>query len=491
MNNKVIISPGAKIKALGTIDKPIQFMPIAPDWDIPVGIEINADDSGGYAGEFKYCLFGTQIIGINTPLLSFNNCTFKNPMMIEIGGLFPNPVKGSMKNSIVARGNMGGMDREIGYLYNLNVSYSLVPVGYKGTGEGIIWDYENFDWETQVKPSSTSPCINAGDPYDTTDPDGTRKDIGVYYFSLNDAVRVPQNYATIQEAIDAAKMTQTKVVIVSSGVYTENLTLPYGVRLMGESEVNKPIIVGTQPQTNIISIIEDWASQNTCLIENFRIERNGENKTGRVISTGNNVKLLLKNIDFDNCNNNEAVIYKDLFSSLNLYKINFNNNSNNGTLIYINYSGWSELRNLIKDCSFNNNNQNDSLINFLGDNTWEEFKNIINGNVFSNNSASALITCNTLYEFFNEISSSLLIERSIFNNNINTAIKSDLYSRINIESSTFYSNVPPAERLNFLINDNTRLRIRNVIIWDSTVSFTKSPASEASINYSDFNCAVP
>ncbi len=62
------------------------------------------------------------------------------------------------------------------------VTYSVITGGWPGTGNldanPMFRDAENADFRLQ----ETSPCIDAADPADANDPDGTAADIGVCYF---------------------------------------------------------------------------------------------------------------------------------------------------------------------------------------------------------------------------------------------------------------------------------------------------------------------
>jgi hypothetical protein len=93
-----------------------------------------------------------------------------DPSLSATAGVFG----GKLVNDIV-RGNLGGFQ-----LGNSQATYCDVEGGFAGTG--------NFDADPLfVAPASdrhllaVSPCIDAGDPA-LLDPDGTRSDVGAYYF---------------------------------------------------------------------------------------------------------------------------------------------------------------------------------------------------------------------------------------------------------------------------------------------------------------------
>ncbi len=96
-------------------------------------------------------------------------------------------------------------------------------------GEGIINDDPLFadPEEGNFHLTEDSPCIDTGDPDSPEDPDGTRADMGAYYFDQrrdpddDGILHVPDEYETIQEAIDTAEDGDT--VLVDPGEYVENI----------------------------------------------------------------------------------------------------------------------------------------------------------------------------------------------------------------------------------------------------------------------------
>jgi len=97
------------------------------------------------------------------------------------GGLYCcSHTSGAVSNSIVWN-NTGGNIVDAGVL--LSVTYSDVQGGWPGTGnidaDPIFVGPEREDFHLRWH----SPCIDAGDPDFPLDPDGTRSDIGAFYFN--------------------------------------------------------------------------------------------------------------------------------------------------------------------------------------------------------------------------------------------------------------------------------------------------------------------
>ncbi len=363
----------------------------------------------------------------------------------------------------------------------------MVPRDCKQEGKGIVWDYEDFDFAA-LRPNSTSLCINAGDPNDPADPDGTRKDIGVFYFPFNFAINVPRDYPTIQQALNAAQSAETKAVIVSPGFYQENLVIPSGVRLMGAQETNKPELYGMYGADNLIQI-GPWGQKY--LIENFIISKQGIDKTGRAISIDNANLCMLRNVEFANSFNNEALIYSIGNTTLYMDKATFKYNTGNKELVHFE-KGSGYLEDWMKDCSFEFNNSNERLIYFTADNMGFLGKeSLIYKTKFTANDQGCLLLNNTSSLLPPDASAHLTMERCSFYDNFNDiSIQNNLTASTSIISSVFFNNGNMAP-FNIIINDTAKLNINSSILWNNTIVFNKASTATLDINYSDINSIIP
>lgn len=485
---KISIQPGGRLVAKGTVDNPVRFSPPPNDWRFSsVQLEINADGDE-LAADFEYCYINSKIVGIGTPRLQFKNCTIMYAMMME--GVFPNPVKGRMSNTIVGRGQMG-QPTNGGYLSNMDVSYSLVPASFKGTGPGIVWDREFVDNESKL--INTSLCVNGGDPADSPDPDGTIRDIGASYFPLFDIVRVPQDYPTIQQAIDVAKNTTTKVVRVDSGTYQENLTLPVGVRLMGNPAQSKPVILDPDGTDTLVSIVQEGfpGPSAVSLIEHMILTKKGQAFSGKVLHAAPDfIAVLLRDVEIiDSDDNAAAISVPGMGSQIGFVDLKLSGNDRNGSLIEFslrngNYQSW------IKDSLFENNTNNNYLVKLDVDSWMGNL--ILNNALIRNNSGGKLFANTSVVQRMDNGSdiSTLLIERSILSDNNATEIMAAQYGYTRIDSSVLANN-GTSNPLVIRSNDNSVSEFHNSIVWNNTLTFSTAPGATVKASYNDINSSHP
>ena len=179
--------------------------------------------------------------------------------------------------------NVGGVNRENGNIDE----------------DPLFADPDNGDYTL----TEDSPCIDTGDPDSPEDPDGTHADMGAYYFPQRDpdddgVLHVPDEYETIQEAIDAAEDGDT--VLVAPGEYVENIviegdSLTIGsLYLLGSNEayIDSTIIDGNGEGSVVTRRSEDWREYNE--IVGFTI-RNGRAQNGGGIHCEDSGYLMVVN----------------------------------------------------------------------------------------------------------------------------------------------------------------------------------------------------
>ncbi|MCF7810207.1 tandem-95 repeat protein, partial [bacterium] len=159
-------------------------------------------------------IYSTQV---SDPVL-VNLTVANNTAQLGNGGISTfNNSDASIINSI-----FWGNDR-VGMPDNMPITYSDIQGGYGGTGninQDPGWvDEGRGDFHL----TEDSPCIDTGDPDSRNDRDGSRADIGAFFFNQGNVrvFNVPDEYGTIQEAIDATEDGDT--VMVQPGEYTENI----------------------------------------------------------------------------------------------------------------------------------------------------------------------------------------------------------------------------------------------------------------------------
>jgi len=98
---------------------------------------------------------------------------------------------------------------------SVDISYSNIIGNWEGEGnidsDPLFTDSENDEYTLQIN----SPCIDAGDPDYPRDPDGSRVDMGalpsVYGTPFMTTLLVPQDYSSIQEAINSSSTSMAKI----------------------------------------------------------------------------------------------------------------------------------------------------------------------------------------------------------------------------------------------------------------------------------------
>ena len=220
---------------------------------------------------------------------TFINVTITENVAENAGGIFQTNSSGtlnvSLNNSIVYNNEPPEIVLETQlneYAYNIiSFTYSDIEGGEEsvtldeGDGE-VIWGDGNIDEdplfvdadEGDYHLTEDSPCIDTGDPDSPEDPDGTQADMGAFPY-LRDPmiINVPEDYETIQEAIDRSRNDDT--VLVAPGRYVENITISHkSITLLGNpDDPNEVIIDGDSSDTVLL-----LSSNATCEIRGFTIQ---------------------------------------------------------------------------------------------------------------------------------------------------------------------------------------------------------------------------
>jgi hypothetical protein len=482
---QLVVQQGGKLIVAGSVTNAITFSSLIP-------IVIYHTDLMPLSADFQYCYFGGRIFCTNLPIVRFVNCTFS----LAIGGpmsppVFPDPPAGSMKNCLFTSGSMGNYIQP-GDLTHMDLSYTciapdnqgngaqpLVPVYYP-YGTHMIWA-NDF---TVVGTSSLGPlstCVNAGDPASPPDPDGTRADIGAFYRDLSGAICVTNDYPTIQQAIDAAAAV-TGSVIVAPGIYEERIHLPPflintdGVRLLGASETNRPILVLTNDPGDLISF------DGSAFLENFVIRHEGSGGNGRALFAASNAYVGLRNVEFSGSRGNSALLLFRITNDfalgcLYMSDVDFLNNTSNDVLLRIEgglpnfFNGpWSWFQ---EGC-FSNNSAIEAVFYFSVDESHFPTR----GLVFHDNRAARL-TYNA--SGGNVSNPTLKFVNALLYDNMGD-IRADTSGYSLFENCTFHNNAS-----NFIAFDSGRLTLFNSIFWDNPMTITQMLGGVVSVNYSDIN----
>ena len=220
-------------------------------------------------------------------------------------------------------------------------------------------------------------------------------------------IRVPFDYPTIQEALNAANPGDT--VLVRSGVYVENVLVNKSLSLIGENPATT--IIDGGGIGNVVSIIA-----NNVEIQNFNVKNSGggwisginiENCNGTLIKNNeianNRFGIYLKNssrniIYGNNLTNNNDCIFLDKGCSNNT--VSGNNITNNEHAVDVrDYSN----NNVISENNITNNRWNGIYL-------FNSSKNVISGNNITNNGDGV-----SLYGFSsnNSISENYMINNTL------------------------------------------------------------------------------
>ena len=131
---------------------------------------------------------------------------------------------------------------------SITVTYSDIQGGWEGEGnidaDPLFVDPDNDDYHLQAG----SPCVDAGDPNSPKDPDGTRADIGAFYYEQS-VIPVPTTFEKVSGDNQSGNVSSTLPNPLVVRVLDQNSKPLYGVAV--NFEVSKGASVKpTQATTN-------------------------------------------------------------------------------------------------------------------------------------------------------------------------------------------------------------------------------------------------
>ncbi|MBK7141732.1 MAG: right-handed parallel beta-helix repeat-containing protein [bacterium] len=190
-----------------------------------------------------------------------------------------------IKNNIIANNVKYGihiqddMDPQVDPSYNDVFGSPVLYYNVPNPGVGTISADPLFAGDFTLTESS--PCINAGDPSPLyNDPDSSRNDMGAFPFDgsveppVGDTLRVPAQYTTIQDAINAASNGQ--VVLVSRGTFYGGFNFNGKLIKVVSTEgplatlIVPPIVNGQSLLIDLVTF--DHGENSQAVIEGFRFE---------------------------------------------------------------------------------------------------------------------------------------------------------------------------------------------------------------------------
>lgn len=167
--------------------------------------------------------------------------------------------------------------------------------------QSVVMDYqapvENWDDYVVQENSDAKSNVSFGDKLDS---------LKYQIFSISQAlgeitapnivksrtIRVPEDFAKIQEAIDSAK--SGDIIMVATGEYKENVAMKDGVSLIGAG--TDVTVIDGQKGGNVVAF-KNIANKETRL-ENFTIKNSGENLSGVFIEDSS--PIVSRNLILDN-----------------------------------------------------------------------------------------------------------------------------------------------------------------------------------------------
>jgi len=486
---QLIVAQGGCLEALGAVTSAVRFSSTAGS---PVALQIHRTDLIPLAADFRHCQFSAPILASNAPCANFRNCTFILPS--GMNALFPGHITGTMKNCVITSAGMGAVGPP-GDLSGFDMSYCSIAVcltnsfssprqpQYHKQGREITWANDAFQFNFQSGLGST--CINAGDPDDPPDPDGTRADIGAGYHDLAGAIRVPGDQPTIQQGL-AAALAATTAVVVAPGVYHENLLIPpqdwgMAARLIAASPTNRPVLWTTNSGTLL-------SCESSVFMDGFILRHVGESGNGAAVwVTNDNISVGFRNCEFSGNRDNAAVFGLANTSGwagvgLYMWDCDFVSNTGNSAVFRIdpglsNPNMARDTWNWMKHCRFAQN-QGEAIFQFSAPDRYFLARDL----EFRENTADRLIN----HQSEDTAESALLEWENVLALNNAGDWRVGNTAHLLLENCTAAANSS-----NITADGNATLRLNSSIIWNNAMTFEQNAAATVSVVYSDCDLPLP
>jgi len=207
-----------------------------------------AGNSSGNGGGVLVCT-GSQPVFTNCTIVNNTGTGVYSRGFGEDGG-----TQVTLINCVVAGNTAGNLQAGS----TIQASWSDIEGGYQGTGnlpfDPLFVDPDVGDFSLR----RGSPCINRGDPESPEDPDGTRADMGAFPYNYEGPItlNVPDDYATIQGAIDDAIDSDT--VLVEAGGYREYINY-HGkdIVVIGNPDRPEVVVIDGGGATSVVTFESD------------------------------------------------------------------------------------------------------------------------------------------------------------------------------------------------------------------------------------------
>lgn len=207
--------------------------------------------------------------------------------------------------------------------------------------------------------------------------------------SSTTTIYVPDNYVTIQEAVNASK--NGDIIIVRDGTYTENIEVDKSLTIRSENGSAFTTIIAANSKHHVFEVMADYVNINGFSVNGAKSDRFPAYAAGIYLS----VWVDYCNISDNNASNNGDGIWLHGSCSNIIANNTVNSNSRNGILVYSISDNNILMNNIMNlnhesgiDLWGSNNNMvinNTASSNDKGISLYDSSNNIILGNNASNN----------------------------------------------------------------------------------------------------------